>query len=114
MDFFEDKIVTRFGVPAKTFTEDAKAFDSMALTSLCNKYGIILSHSSNYYPRGNRQTESSNKNLIKIIKKTIENNKKDWDSKVKYALWSNRITVNASTGFSLFLLVYGSEAKLTI
>lgn len=30
MDFLEDKIITRFGVPAKIVTDKAKAFDSMA------------------------------------------------------------------------------------
>jgi len=102
MDFLEDKIITRFGVPAKIVTDNAKAFDSMALTSLCNKYGIILSHSSNYYPQGNGQAESSNKNLIRIIKRTMGNHKRDWDRNIKYAPWANRTTVKASTGFSPF------------
>lgn len=65
MDFLEDKIITIFGVPANIVTDNAKAFDSVAMTSLCNKYGIILLHSSNYYPQGNGHVESSNKNLIK-------------------------------------------------
>jgi len=102
MDFLEDKIINRFGVPTKIVTDNAKAFDSMALTSLCNKYGIILSHSSNYYPQGNDQVESSNKNLIMVIKRTMDNHKRDWDNKIKYALWVDRTTVKASTGFSPF------------
>lgn len=36
MDFLKEKIITRFGVPAMIVTENAKTFDSMALTSLCN------------------------------------------------------------------------------
>lgn len=68
MDFLDEKIITRFGVLAKIVTDNAKAFESMDLTSLCNKYGVILSHSFHYYPQGNDQVESSNKNLIRIIK----------------------------------------------
>lgn len=37
MDFLEDKIITRFGVLAKIVTDNAKYFDSMDMTSLCNK-----------------------------------------------------------------------------
>lgn len=77
MDFLEDKIITRFKVPTKIVTDNAKAFDSMALTSLFNKYGITLSYSSNYYPQGNGQAESSNKSLIRIIKRTIGDHKRD-------------------------------------
>jgi hypothetical protein len=53
MKFLEEKIITRFGVPAKITTDNAKAFSSMALNEFCFKYGIVLSHSSNYYPQGN-------------------------------------------------------------
>jgi hypothetical protein len=48
MDFLEDRIITWFGVPAKITIDNAKAFSSIDLSSLCFKYGIVLSHSSNY------------------------------------------------------------------
>jgi transposase InsO family protein len=75
MDFLEDRIITRFGVPAKITTDNAKAFSSTELSSFCFKYGIILSHSSNYYPQGNGLAESSNKNLMTILKKTVGDNR---------------------------------------
>ena len=79
------------------------------MSSFCFKYGngVVLSHSSNYYSQGNVPDESSNKNLMTIIKKTVGDNKKAWDSKIKYALWTDRITKKISTGKSPFELVYG-------
>jgi hypothetical protein len=74
----------------------------------------VLSHSSNYYPQGNGLAESSNKNLLNIIKKVMEENKKSWDSEIKYAVWANRITTKTSTGKNPFELVYGLEAKLPV
>jgi hypothetical protein len=41
MDFLEDKIITRFGVPSKIVTNNAKAFCSTEMSSFCFKYGII-------------------------------------------------------------------------
>ena len=61
MDFLEDKIITRFGVPTKITTDNAKAISSAKMSSFCFDYGIILSHLSNYYPQGNGQAESNNK-----------------------------------------------------
>ena len=75
MDFIENQIITRFGVPSKITTDNAKAFSSLEFSSFCFKYGITLSHSSNYYPEGNGLAESSNKNLITIIKKIVGDNK---------------------------------------
>ena len=114
MDFIENNIITRFGVPAKITTDNAKAFSSLEFSSFCFKYGIVLSHSSNYYPQGNGLAESSNKNLITIIKKIVGDNKRSWDSKIKYALWADRITKKKATGKSPFELVYGLDVTLPV
>jgi len=52
-EFLEEGIITRFCVPTKITTYNAKAFSSTELFSFCFDYGIVLSHSSNYYPQGN-------------------------------------------------------------
>jgi transposase InsO family protein len=73
-------------------------------------YGITLIHSTPYYPQGNDLAESSNKSLIKIIKKLLEDNKKAWDSKLKFSLWADRVTTKRSLGVYPFQLVYGVES----
>lgn len=75
---------------------------------------IKLVNSTSYYPQGTGLVESSNKSLIRIIKKLLEDNKKKWDSKLKYALWTDRVTIKRSTGNSPFKLVYGTEAMFPI
>jgi hypothetical protein len=49
-----------------------------------------------------------------IVKKIVGENKKSWDSKIKHALWADRITKKEATGKSPFELVYGLEARLPI
>jgi transposase InsO family protein len=114
MNFIEDKIITRFGVPAKITTDNAKAFSSVELSSSCFKYGIVLSHSSNYYPQGNGLAESSNKKLMTIIKKTVGDNEKSWDSKLKFALWADIITKKSATRKTPYELVYGLDVTLSV
>jgi hypothetical protein len=58
--------------------------------------------------------ESSNKSLIKLIKKLLEDNKRAWDSKLKFSLWPDRVTTKKSLGLSPFQLVYGIEAIFPI
>jgi len=58
--------------------------------------------------------ESSNKNVIQIIRKTIGDNKRTWDSCLKYALWADKITKKHATDNSPFELVYGLEVVLPI
>jgi hypothetical protein len=49
-----------------------------------------------------------------IVKKIVGENKRSWDSKIKHALWADRITKKAATGKSPFELVYGMEARLPV
>ena len=51
---------------------------------------------------------------MNILKKVVGENKKSWDSKIKYAVWEDRITTKTSTGKTPFELVYGIEAKIPV
>jgi hypothetical protein len=83
MEFLEEKIITRFKEPAKIKDDNVKDFNPIELSTFCFDYGVVQSHSSNYYPQGNDLVESSNKNLMTVIKKTVGDNKKIRDSKIK-------------------------------
>jgi hypothetical protein len=109
ISFLED-IMSRFGCPSRIVTDNVASFKVEPLIKFCELYGITLIHSTPYYPQGNGLAESSNKSLIKIIKKLLEDNKKAWDSKLKFALWADRVTTKRSLGVSPFQLVYGVEA----
>jgi hypothetical protein len=112
MEFLEGYIFSRFGCPKKLVTDNAKAFKSNFMLELCNIYNIKLVHSTPYYPHGNRLAESSNKTLVRIIKKLLVENKNAWDSKLKISLWADRINNKKSIGTYPFQKVYGIEAIL--
>jgi len=89
-------------------------FRSGEFVDFCNDYGINFSYSSPYHPRGNGQEKSSNKILMKIIKRIIGMNKKAWDSKLKLVVWTDRVTIKKATGKSPFQLVYRVEVKMHV
>ena len=64
--------------------------------------GIKLKYSASYYPQGNGLAESTNKNLIKIIKRTVAENHKNWHNVLLNALWDDRVTPKAAIGNSPF------------
>ena len=90
-------------------TDNAPTFKSKKMISFCHKYHISLNNSTAYYPQGNGLAESSNKILVRIIKKLLEDNKRAWNTKLKLALWADRINTKRAIGMSPFLLVYGAE-----
>ena len=105
--FVEENIISRFGYPARIVTDNAQAFKSARFVNFCQQYNIILNHSTAYYPQRNGLAESSNKTLVRTLKKTINENQKNWDSQLKFSLWANRITSKRATGKYPYELVYG-------
>ena len=94
----------------KIITENAQAFKSKRLISFFHQYHITLGHFTAYYPRGNVLAESSNKSIVRIIKKVLQENKRSWHLKLKYALWADRVSTKRSIGTSPYELVYGAKA----
>ena len=51
IEFIQENILSRFGCPRKLLTDNAQAFKSKAIVVFCEKKGIMLKHSTPYYPR---------------------------------------------------------------
>jgi hypothetical protein len=88
-------------------------FSSTLLTEFALEKGIILRYSTNYYPQGNGVVESTNKNLICILKKIVTENHKNWHNALHNALWADRVTPKEALGTSPYFLVYGQGGNLT-
>ena len=77
-------------------------------------YKIKLLNSSPCYAQANGQAESSNKILIKLVKKKIEKNPRRWHEVLSEALWAHRISIHGATKVTPFELVYDQEAVLPV
>jgi hypothetical protein len=75
---------------------------------------IKLLSSLPYYAQANGQAKSSNKTLIKLIKKKIEENPKRWHEVLSEALWPYHISKHSAIKVTPFELVYGQEVILPV
>jgi hypothetical protein len=74
--------------------------------------GIKLLNSSPYYAQANGQAEASNKIMIKIMQKKIDQKPKWWHSVLDEALWAYRMAPHGATQTSPYELVHGHHAIL--
>jgi transposase InsO family protein len=74
IEFITEHIIHRFGIPQTLTTDQGTSFISSQVREFIESYKIRLLNSSPYYVQANGQAESSNKTLIKLIKKKIEDN----------------------------------------
>jgi hypothetical protein len=114
IEFITEHIIHRFSIPQTLTTDQGTSFVSKEVREFAELYKIKLLKSSPYYAQANGQAESSNKTLIKLIKKKIKENPRRWHEVLSEALWEHRISRHGATKVTPFELVYGQEAVLPI
>jgi transposase InsO family protein len=110
ISFIETNIFSKFGLPLEIITNNGPDFIFAKLTQFFAKLEIKHFKSSSYYPQGNGQAKSTNKNLVIIIKRIIEYKPHHWHTLLIYSLWEDHTTTKVITGCTPFQLVYGQEA----
>jgi hypothetical protein len=89
IQFIEKQLITRFVIPSTLVFDNASYFSSTLLTEFTLDKGIIIKYSANYYPQGNGVVESTNKNLVRILKKMVADNHRNWHNQLHNSLWAD-------------------------
>jgi len=112
IDFVKEHIVYRFGIPQTITTDQGTMFTSGEFDEFAIGMRIKVLNSSTYYAQANGQAKESNKGIIKLIKRKIEENPEKWHTLLNEALWSYRMACHGSTKVSPYQLVYGHDVVL--
>jgi hypothetical protein len=78
INFVQEHIIHQFEIPQSLTTDQWPSFMSHQFREFVESMKIKLMNPSIYYAQANGQAEASNKTLIKIMKKRIENNPRRW------------------------------------
>ena len=90
--------------------DNGTQFQNNELKELCDTYHIKLNFASMSYPQSNRQAEATNKVILSIIKKNLEQSKGKWAKELPRVLWVYMTMKRSSMGETLFAMVYSTEA----
>jgi hypothetical protein len=112
IDFVKEHIVYRFGIPQTITIDQSTMFTLGEFDEFAISMGINVLNSSPYYAQANGKTEASNKGIIKLIKRKIEENPRRWHTILNEALWSYWMSCDGATKVSPYQLVYGHDAIL--
>ncbi|KAK8698038.1 hypothetical protein V6N13_114170 [Hibiscus sabdariffa] len=93
---------------------DAKTVMKFLLKNIFTRYGVRDRIATAYHPQTNGQVEISNREIMQILEKTVNTNRKDWSPKLDEALWAYRTAFKTPLGMSPFKIVYGKACHLPV
>lgn len=100
----------QFEIPRVLVTDNGKQFDNVQFYKFYVELGIRNHFSSPAHPQATCQVKVTNRTLLSIIKKRLENSKSLWPEELPSILWAYYTIIRTPIGEMSFLLVFGTEA----
>jgi hypothetical protein len=97
------------GTPSSFFADRDKLWTSEFYARWCSRLKVDLHLSSAYHPQTDGQTERMNRLLEEVLRHYIAPAHDNWDELLPLAEFAINRSVNASTGKSPFVVVYGYQ-----
>ena len=113
--FFQEEILYRYGAIGQVVTDNGPEVKG-AFEILMKQFGIPQIRITPYNKHANGVVERGHyilrEAIVKASEKDGEGNAKNWHTKIKQAVFADRVTVSHVTGYSPYFLLHGTHPVL--
>jgi transposase InsO family protein len=99
------------GMPRVLLSDNGPQFTSAFWTEFFSLLQTDIRLTSSYHPQSNGQTERFNRTLIEALRSFVNARHDNWDNFLVHFEFAYNSTVNASTGFSPFILQFAQAPR---
>ncbi|KAK9679716.1 Integrase zinc binding domain [Popillia japonica] len=110
--FIVEQIICRHGSPKYLLSDRGTVFLSKMVTEVLQLLGTQSIFTTAYKPSTNGLTERFNKTLADMLSLYTSTSQKDWDAFLPHCVFAYNTTIQESTRFTPFKLVYGRDPVL--
>ncbi|GKV15581.1 hypothetical protein SLEP1_g26361 [Rubroshorea leprosula] len=110
--FLKEEIIHRFGLPETVTSDQGTVFVGAQVEAFAKEMGFRLLTSTPHYAQANGQAEASNRIVINLLEKMVDDNPRRWHELLSDTIWAYRTSQRSSTKVTPFSLTYGHDAVL--
>jgi len=109
-----DEVFLRLGVPEQLHSDQGRQFESKLLSEVCRLLQIHKTRTTPYHPQCDGLVERFNRTLLSMLSTTADDHPFDWEPHLWKVCMAYNSSIQASTGYTPFYLMFGREVRLPI
>ncbi|UYV62591.1 hypothetical protein LAZ67_2001247 [Cordylochernes scorpioides] len=107
--FLIEHIILRHGAPRFLISDRGSQFTSNLMKEVMKMCKVKHCFTTSYHPQTNGLTERLNRTLINMISMYVNTDQKNWDKILPFITHAYNTTIQETTGYSPFFLLFGRE-----
>jgi transposase InsO family protein len=109
-----NSIFMPYGFPARIHSDRGANFESQVISELCRLARIHKTRTTPWHPMGNGLCERLNQTILSMLGTLPDKFKSQWNKYLPSLMYAYNSTVQDSTGYTPFYLMFGRTSRLPV